>query len=135
MTPTRARGFGMAVGFLLTLFTNTLLAGYHIVSKVHVGGAGSWDYLEPDPVSRRLYVTHGDHVVVLDMDTLKVVGDVPDCPGMGGVAIAHDMNRGFTANGTDDTVTVFALDTLKQVAKWKVTGKRPNQIIFEPLTK
>jgi len=69
------------------------------------------------------------------MDSLKVVGDVPECPGMGGVAIAHDLNRGFTANGTDDTVTVFALDTLKQVAKWKATGKRPNQIIFEPFTK
>jgi DNA-binding beta-propeller fold protein YncE len=66
-------------------------------------------------VSRRLYVTHENHVVVIDMDTLKVVGDVPDCPGMGGVAVATEFNRGFTANGGDDTVTVFALDTLKQV--------------------
>ena len=108
---------------------------YHITARIQVGGAGGWDYLEPDPVGRRLYVTHGDHVVVIDMDALKVVGDVPDCPGMGGVALARELNRGFTANGTDDTGTVFALDSLKQVGRWKATGKRPNQILYEPATK
>lgn len=109
--------------------------GYHIVSKISVGGEGSWDYLEPDVVARRLYVTHGDYVVVVDMDSLKVVGEIPNCKGMGGVAIAREFNRGFTANGADDTITVFALDTLKEVDRLKATGKRPNQIIYEPFTK
>ncbi len=99
-----------------------------------MGGAGGWDYLEPDPVSRRLYVSHDKHVVVIDMDTLKVVGDVPDSPGMGGVALAPDLNRGFTANGDEDSVGVFALDTLQPIAKWKATGRRPNQIGYEPAT-
>jgi DNA-binding beta-propeller fold protein YncE len=119
----------------LTLASAPAQPNYHIVAKVPVGGAGGWDYLETDAVARRLYVTHGDHVVVIDMDALKVVGDVPDCPGMGGVALARELNRGFTANGTDDTVTVFALDTLKPLARWKATGKRPNQILYEPATK
>jgi DNA-binding beta-propeller fold protein YncE len=110
-------------------------ADYHIVKTIRVGGDGSWDYLEPDPVSRRLYVTHKDHVVVLDMDTLKVLGDIPDSPGMGGVVFSRELNRGFTANGAEDTVGVFELDTLKPLAKWKVTGKRPNQIAYEPTTK
>jgi DNA-binding beta-propeller fold protein YncE len=109
-------------------------ADYHIVSTIQVGGEGGWDYLEPDPVSRRLYVSHEKHVVVIDMDTLKVVGDVPDSPGMGGVALAPGLNRGFTANGDEDTVGVFALDTLKPIAKWKATGRRPNQIGYEPST-
>jgi DNA-binding beta-propeller fold protein YncE len=109
-------------------------ADYHIVSTIQVGGEGGWDYLEPDPVSRRLYVSHEKHVVVIDMDTLKVVGDVPDSPGMGGVALAPGLNRGFTANGDEDTVGVFALDTLKPIAKWKGTGRRPNQIGYEPST-
>jgi DNA-binding beta-propeller fold protein YncE len=109
-------------------------AEYQIVSRIHVGGDTGWDYLEPDPVSRRLYVTHGDHVVVVDMDSLKVIGDVPDSPGMGGVAIARELNRGYTANGAEDTVGVFELDTLKPLAKWQATGKRPNQIAFEPVT-
>jgi DNA-binding beta-propeller fold protein YncE len=120
----------------LALLPGTALAaaGFHLVGKIPVGGEGGWDFLEPDVVARRLYVTHENHVVVVDMDSLKVVGDVPDCPGMGGVALAPALNRGYTANGDDDTVTVFALDTLKPVAHWKATGKRPNQIIFEPAT-
>jgi len=80
-------------------------------------------------------VTHETHVVVIDADSLKIVGDIPNCLGMGGVAIAHDLNRGFTANGTDDTITVFALDTLKEIDRLKATGRRPNQIIYEPFTK
>ena len=110
-------------------------ADYHIVNTIRIGGDGGWDYLEPDPVSRRLYVTRKDHVVVLDMDTLKVTGDIPDSPGMGGVALSRELNRGFTANGAEDTVGVFELDTLKSLAKWRATGKRPNQIAYEPTTK
>jgi hypothetical protein len=109
-------------------------AGYHIVDKIAVGGEGGWDYLEPDPVGRRLYVTHKDHVVVIDMDKLTVIGDIPDSPGMGGVAIARELNRGFTANGAEDMIGVFELDTLKPIAKWPATGKRPNQIAYEPIT-
>lgn len=109
-------------------------AEYHKIATIQVGGDGGWDYLEPDPVARRLYVTHKDHVVVIDMDSLQVIGDVPDSPGMGGVAIARDLNRGFTANGAEDKIGVFELDTLKPLAKWTATGKRPNQIAYEPTT-
>lgn len=127
----------LIAGFALPLAASAAApsSGYHVIGKIHVGGEGGWDYAETDPVARRLYVTHENNVVVIDMDTLKVVGHVPDCPGMGGVALAPELNRGFTANGDDDTVTVFALDTLKFVARWKATGKRPNQILYEPATK
>ena len=119
---------------LLLLLVFPARADYHIAAKIQVGGEGGWDYLEPDVAARRLYVAHQNNVVVVDMDSLKVVGNVPNCPGMGGVAIAHELNRGYTANGAEDTVTVFALDTLKEIGRWKVTGKRPNQIIYEPAT-
>ncbi len=129
-----SRLLSCAAALSLGLAAISAQADYHIVNKIQVGGAGGWDYLEPDPVSRRLYVSHDKHVVVIDMDTLKVVGDVPDSPGMGGVALAPDLNRGFTANGDEDTVGVFALDTLQPIAKWKATGRRPNQIGYEPAT-
>lgn len=128
-------GFIAALGCPLFAAVPVARAGYHIAHSIQVGGPGGWDYLEPDAVARRLYVAHGDTVVVIDMDSLKVVGNVPNCPGMGGVAIAHELNRGYTANGSEDTVTVFALDTLKEIGRWKVSGKRPNQIIYEPATK
>jgi DNA-binding beta-propeller fold protein YncE len=69
------------------------------------------------------------------MDSLKVIGDIPDSPGMGGVAIARDLNRGFTASGAEDSVGVFELDSLKPITRWKATGKRPNQIAYEPVTR
>jgi len=121
--------------FSSCVFPSVARAGYHLIDKIAVGGDGGWDYLEADSMARRLYVTHGDYVVVIDLDTLKVVGSIPDCKGMGGVAIAHEFNRGFTANGADGTITVFALDRLKEVSRLKATGKRPNQIIYEPFTK
>jgi DNA-binding beta-propeller fold protein YncE len=109
-------------------------ADYHIVKSIQVGGEGGWDYLEPDPIGRRLYVSHEKHVVVIDMDTLKVVGDVADSPGIGGVVFSRELNRGFTANGDEDTIGVFELSTLKPITKWKATGRRPNQIAYEPST-
>jgi hypothetical protein len=76
---TRFLAGGVALSFGLAVLPAH--ADYHIVNTIRVGGDGGWDYLEPDPVSRRLYVTHKDHVVVLDMDTLKVIGDIPDSRG------------------------------------------------------
>jgi DNA-binding beta-propeller fold protein YncE len=128
------RRLRLASSLVFALVSTVARAEYHAIARIEVGGEGGWDYLEPDPISRRLFVTHKDHVVVVDMDTLAVVGDIPDSPGMGGVAIARDLNRGFTANGAEDTIGVFDLDTLKPIAKWKATGKRPNQIAYEPVT-
>ncbi len=135
MNHPRLRSFAAAL--VLPLFTAVPVAhaGYHIVRSIPVGGPGGWDYLETDTASRRLYIAHENTVVVIDMDSFKVVGEVTNCPGMGGVALAPELNRGFTANGAEDTVTVFALDTLKPLARWKATGKRPNQILYEPATK
>ena len=129
----RSASFALTVA--LSLFVPVASAGYHLAHQISVGGPGGWDYLEVDAAGRRLYVAHEDTVVVIDVDSLKVVGEVPNCPGMGGVAVAPELNRGFTANGAEDTVTVFALDTLKPVARWKATGKRPNQILYESVTK
>lgn len=135
MNHIRLLSHAAAIALPLLALTPSAHAGYHIVRSIPVGGDGGWDYLEADAAARRLYIAHENTVVVIDMDSLKVVGEVANCPGMGGVALAPDLNRGFTANGTDDTVTVFALDTLKPLARWKATGKRPNQILYEPFTK
>lgn len=129
------RSAGVALAIALSGFVPAASAGYHVAHKIPVGGPGGWDYLEVDAAARRLYVAHENTVVVIDVDSLKVVGEVPNCPGMGGVAVAPELNRGFTANGAEDTVTVFALDSLKPLARWKATGKRPNQILYESVTK
>ncbi|HKT11768.1 MAG TPA: YncE family protein [Terriglobia bacterium] len=105
---------------------------YHIVKKVVLGGEGFWDYLGFDPQNRHLFVSHGTHVIVINPDTYKVVGDIPDTPGVHGIAVAPELNRGFISDGRADEVTVFNLKTLKTIGTVKVTGHNPDGIIYDP---
>jgi YVTN family beta-propeller protein len=103
------------------------------MKKIAIGGDGGWDYLTMDAAARRLYISRGTHVMVVDVDTEKVVGDIPDTQGVHGIALAPKLGRGFTSNGRDNSVTVFDLKTLKEIARVKV-GNRPDAIIFDPAT-
>jgi hypothetical protein len=93
-----------------------------------VGGEGGWDYLTIDADARRLYVSHGTRVVVVDLDKGTVVGEIPNTNGVHGIAIAPELGRGFTSNGRDSTATIFDLKTLKALGQAK-TAKNPDAII------
>jgi DNA-binding beta-propeller fold protein YncE len=108
--------------------------GYRVIKTIAVGGDEGWDYVGVDSASRRVYVSHGSHVVVLDADSGKVVGDIPDTQGVHGIAFAPDAGRGFTSNGRANTVTVFELKTLKIETTVKA-GTNPDAIIYDPATK
>jgi YVTN family beta-propeller protein len=109
-------------------------AGYKQEKAVKVPGDGGWDYLTVDPVNRRVYVSHGTVVDVLDADSGEIKGQVTDTAGVHGIAVAPDLGRGFTSNGKAGTVSVFDLKTLKTIETVKV-GKNPDFILFEPSTK
>jgi YVTN family beta-propeller protein len=108
--------------------------GYHVIRKIQLGGEGFWDYLTADSVGRRLYVSHGTHVMVVDLDTDKVVGDIPDTQGVHGIAVADDLGRGFVSNGRTNNVTIFDLKTLKEIGRVD-TGTNPDCIQYDPATK
>lgn len=105
---------------------------YRVLQRIPLGGEGGWDYLALDSGARRLYITRGSRVVVLDAETGKTVGEVPGTPGVHGVALAAESGRGFTSNGKTSTVTVFDLKTLKSIAEIKVTGEGPDAILYDP---
>ena len=107
--------------------------GYSVIKKISIPGTGSWDYLAVDEAARRLYVSHGTQVEVLDIDALTVVGSIPNTAGVHGIAIAPEHGRGFTSNGQASTVTIFDLKTLKPIADVP-TGKKPDAIIYDPAT-
>ncbi len=109
-------------------------SGYHIIKKLKVGGDGGWDYLTIDSTARRLYISRSTHVMIIDLDTDKVVGDIPNTPGVHGIAVAPEFNRGFTSNGKADTATIFDLKTLKVLSEVK-TGGNPDAILFDPASK
>jgi DNA-binding beta-propeller fold protein YncE len=108
--------------------------GYHVIKKLQPGGIGGWDYLTVDGEARRLYISRSTHVIVVDIDTDKVVGDIADTPGVHGIAIARELNRGFTSNGRANTATIFDLKTLKVLGQVK-TGENPDAILYDPAFK
>ena len=107
---------------------------YQVVKKVVLGGEGGWDYLICDSAARRLYISRGTHVMVVDADTYKVVGDIPGTDGVHGIALAPEFGRGFTSNGRANTVTIFDLKTLK-ILGTAPTGNGPDAIIYDPASK
>jgi DNA-binding beta-propeller fold protein YncE len=108
--------------------------GYHLIKKLKVGGEGGWDYLTVDSAARRLYVSRSTHVMVIDLDTEQVAGDIPNTPGVHGIAVASELGRGFISNGKADTASIFDLKTLKVIGQVK-TGGNPDAILYEPASK
>ncbi|MGB7130146.1 MAG: YncE family protein [Candidatus Sulfotelmatobacter sp.] len=108
--------------------------GYKLLKTYKIGGEGGWDYLLADSAARRLYISRATHVIVLDLDSLKPVGDIADTPGVHGIALAPELGRGFTSNGREGTVSIFDLKTLATSSKVKV-GENPDSILYDPVTK
>src|SRR6266849_1767482 len=123
---------------LAVLFLGTLLfqgtTGYKVTGRYPIGGVGGFDYVAIDSSARRLYVSHGTQVDVVDADSGKVVGTIPDTPGVHGVAIAAQFKHGFTSNGRENKVSMFDPATLKLIKKIDV-GKGPDGIYYDPATK
>ncbi|MEO8726569.1 MAG: YncE family protein [Acidobacteriaceae bacterium] len=102
---------------------------YKQSAKYVLGGEGGWDYLTYDPDTDRLFITRGDHVMVVQAADGKVVGDIP-ANGAHGVALVPEENKGFVTNGKAGTITAFDLKTLKPIGDVKV-GEGPDAIIYD----
>jgi DNA-binding beta-propeller fold protein YncE len=124
----------VVLAFLLSQSLFAADPNLHVIKTYKLGGEGGWDYLKIDPDSRRLYISRATHVIVIDADSGKPVGDIPDTPGVHGIAVAPDLGRGFTSNGREGTVTIFDLNTLKPITKVKA-GENPDAILFDASTK
>jgi DNA-binding beta-propeller fold protein YncE len=110
-------------------------AGWQVAKHIPIGGEGFWDYLAVDTANNRLYVSHGTHVVVVDLARDTVTGDLPNTDGVHGIAFAPEFNRGFTSNGRDSTTTIFDLKTLKEIGRVNVQAANPDAIVYDPFTK
>ena len=109
--------------------------GYHLLQKVSVPGDEGWDHPAVDTAGRRLYVSHGSHVVVMDVDSGKLLGKIDKTPDVHAITIAPELRRGFISNGGANSVTIFNLNTLETIGEVKVTGETPGPIIYDPATK
>jgi YVTN family beta-propeller protein len=137
--PFRAMRFALAAGCVLAAYGNAWSApgetGYVVQTRWAVGGEGKWDALVVDDAHRRLYVSRATRVQVLDLDSGKLLGEIANTPGVHGIALAVDLNRGFTSNGKGDSVTVFRLDTLATLGEVKISGQDPDAIVYDAPSK
>ena len=107
---------------------------YKLTGRYPIPGVGGFDYVTLDNSARRLYVSHATQVDVLDADSGKLIGTIPDTPGVHGVAIAHAFKHGFTSNGRENKVSMFDPATLQLIKKIDV-GKGPDGIYYDEHTK
>jgi len=107
---------------------------YHPVKEIPIGGEGGWDYLIVDSAAHRVYVSHATKIVVADTQTGKIVGEIPDLPGVHGMAIAPELGRGFTSNGRANTSTIVDLKTFQPLGR-VATGANPDSIRYVPSRK
>ncbi len=105
-----------------------------MVARYPVPGNGGFDYVTIDSRARRLYVSHGVEVNVVDADTGKLVGTIADTPGVHGAVVASEFKHGFTSNGREDKVSMFDPATLQLIKKIDV-GKGPDGIYYNQASK
>ncbi len=108
---------------------------YSLDKKIALPGDGGYDYLFIDQQNRRLYVSHGTTVNVINLDTDELVGTIEGMQGNHGIAIAYGSGVGFVSDGKANSVLAFNITTLKTIKVIPLTGKKPDAIIYDPFSK
>ena len=126
---------GLAVSISLPAQATAQEGPYRVLHRTVTGGDGGWDYLTVDGPGRRVFMSRGTHVMVVDLRGDSLAGDIPATPGVHGIALAPELGKGFTSNGRDSSVTVFDLRTLAKTGSLKVTGRNPDAILYDPSTR
>ena len=125
----------LVMGVSAVTMATPAASGYRLLETLPVAGDEGWDHPTVDSVARRLYVTHGTHVVVIDVDTGKLVGKIDDTPGVHFTVIDPDLGRGFISNGGAARLTIFNAKTLETIAQVNSGGENPGPTVFDPATK
>ncbi len=106
----------------------------HVADTFHIKSSGGWDYIFVDTASSKLFVSHGTQVNVIDKNNGDSLGIIPNTTGVHGIALVHDLNKGFTSNGRLNNVFVFDLNTL-QITDSIATGKNPDAVFYDAYSK
>ena len=136
----------LAAGFVQgALAQEKMSSGYHLLKAIPLpsapGGGEYYDYLTVDAAARRVYVSHGTEVVVLNADNYSVEGRIEGLTRCHGVAIIKELGKGYITDGdsrdgaTVQEVVVFDLKTLKVTGHIKTGQIDTDAIIYEPVSK
>lgn len=139
----RVAGCVLGAGLLLAAgltggAANAPANAYHLLKSVPLGaapGGGEYfDYITADSNGRRIYVSHGTEVVVVDADSGAKVGTIGGLSRCHGIALVHELGKGFITDGDGAKVVMFDIATLKVTGEIK-TEKDADSIIYDPASK
>jgi DNA-binding beta-propeller fold protein YncE len=131
-----------AISILILLFgalATAAVGGYHLLKKYPFGAAeGStreyFDYITVDSSARRVYLSHGTEIKVMDADSGTLIGNITGLKQDHGVAVATEFGRGFITDGAQGKVIIFDLKTLKVTGEAKA-DKDADSIVYDPASK
>ena len=111
---------------------------YHLVHKYEFGAAPGgreyFDYIKVDPAARRVYLSHGTEVLVVNADTGALEGKISGLQLSHGVAVVPDLNRGFITDGEQGKIVIFDLKTLNVIGDVNA-AKDADSILYDPASK
>jgi YVTN family beta-propeller protein len=108
--------------------------GFSILNRFPIHSTGGWDYIFVDGSAKKVYVSHGMQVNILDAATGDSLSVIPDTKGVHGIAVATAFNKGYTSNGRGNNISVFDLKT-NQVLKQIPAGTNPDAIFYDDFSK
>jgi len=124
-------------GLVFGMWCSVSLSAQQFAVTDHIPFGGDqtyWDYLTSDPSNHHLYVTRGNEVLILDLDSGKELDSIGNLKRVHGVALAHELDKGFISDGGDDAIVVFNLKSNRVTNKIKV-GNGPDAVLYEPTRK
>ncbi|OLB34691.1 MAG: hypothetical protein AUH11_17280 [Acidobacteria bacterium 13_2_20CM_57_17] len=126
---------------LLGTFSLSMAAtnGYHLLKKYSFGAAeGStreyFDYITVDSAARRVYLSHGTEIKVIDADSGVLITNIAGLKQTHGVALASEFGKGFISDGAEGKAIIFDLQTFKVTSEAKA-DKDADSIIYDPFSK
>jgi YVTN family beta-propeller protein len=130
MNKVHSRPWLLLLACLLFLPVAEAQIPYRSIKTVPIGGEGGWDILTVDSSARRLYLSHATKVVVVDLAKDAVVGEITDTPGVHGLVVAPELQRGFSSNGKESKISVVDLKTLRTTSKLD-SGENPDALVYD----
>jgi hypothetical protein len=134
----------LAIGLSFVLFAGDKVAsqsapGYHLLKTVALppapGGTEYFDYITVDADARRVYVSHGTEVDVLNADDYSLVGKIGGLQRCHGVVVIKDLGKGYITDGDGQKVVIFDLATLKVTGEVKTNQPDTDALIYDPASK
>jgi DNA-binding beta-propeller fold protein YncE len=108
---------------------------FELYKKISIPGNGGYDYMTIDTANKRLYVSHGTNVTVIDLKTDQIIGNIDQMKGVHGIALAPEFNKGYISDGKGNAVVVFDLLTFKIIKTIPISSKDPDAIMYDAYSK